>query len=334
VTASPNSNWDMIGHEWAVQLLRGHVAREKTRHAYLFTGPQGVGRRTLALRLAQALNCPQPLVSGEPCRSCRSCQQIERMQYPDLTVIRSEQPGGTLKVDQVRELQHSLSLAPYAARYRVALLLNFEEANPNAANALLKTLEEPHSQVILILTAESAERLLPTIVSRCEVLRLRPLSLEVINQGLQAQAGVPAEQAGLLAHLSGGRPGYALNLFQQPERLSQRQTRLAELSRLLASSRFERFVYAEAISKDKEELREALQVWLSFWRDVLLQAAGASAPIANIDRANEIGMLANRLNLPAAHHFVNSLERTFDYLDQNVNTRLVVEVLLLDLPLL
>lgn len=334
MTVSPNSNWDMIGHEWAVQLLRKHIAQGKPRHAYLFTGPQRVGRRTLALRLTQALNCIQPLDLGEPCRSCRTCQQIERMQYPDLAVIHAEQPGGILKVDQVRELQHSLSLAPYAARYRVALLLNFEEANTSAANALLKTLEEPPPQVILILTAESAERLLPTIVSRCEMLRLRPLSLEAINKGLQDRARVPADEANLLAHLSSGRPGYALHLYQQPERLEQRSIRLAELNGLLSSRQVERYVYAEAISKDKDVLREVLQVWLSFWRDVLLQAAGASTPIANIDRVNEIELLAKRLDLTAAHQFVTSIERTFDYLDRNVNTRLAFEVLLLDLPLL
>jgi len=211
-----NMNWDMLGHEWAVELLRGHLAHNRVRHAYLFTGPQGVGRRTLALRLAQGLNCPQPSAPGVPCRSCRTCQRIERMQHPDLTVVHAEQVGGVLKVDQIREMQRGLSLSPYEARYRVALLLRFEEANPNAANALLKTLEEPPPQVVLILTAESAEVLLPTIVSRCEALHLRPLPLDVVGEGLQTRWGLPPDEARLLAHLSGGRPGYALHLHRTP----------------------------------------------------------------------------------------------------------------------
>src|SRR5512137_425446 len=103
-------NWDLLGHEWAVNLLRENVVRGQVRHAYLFTGPQGVGRRTLALRLAQALNCLRPPEPGVPCRGCRACLQIERMQHPDLAVVQAEVQGGTLKVEQIRELQHILSL--------------------------------------------------------------------------------------------------------------------------------------------------------------------------------------------------------------------------------
>ncbi len=136
-------DWGILGHDWAVELLQGHITQGLTRQAYLITGPRGVGRRTLALRFAQALNCTQPIALGIPCRKCRACTQIERMLHPDLAVVQAEQVGGSLKVDQIRELQRSLSLAPYEARYRIAVLLRFEEANPNAANALLKTLEEP-----------------------------------------------------------------------------------------------------------------------------------------------------------------------------------------------
>jgi len=198
-------NWDMIGHEWAVDLLKEHVIQDRPRHAYLLTGPLGIGRRTLALRLAQAINCPQPYAPGEPCKICRVCTQIERMQHPDLSIIVAEQRGTVLKVEQVREVQRSLSLKPYETRYRVALLLHFEEANPSAANALLKTLEEPGPQVVLILTAESAESLLPTIVSRCEVLRLRPLLIEQVAQALHNRWDIPVERALLLASISTAR---------------------------------------------------------------------------------------------------------------------------------
>jgi len=250
-------NWDLLGHDWAVDLLREHVVKGRLRHAYLFTGPQGVGRRTLALRLAQAINCPQPPSPGEPCRTCRTCKQIEQMQHPDLSIVQAEVEGGTLKVEQVRELQRSLSLTPYEARYRVAILLRFEEANPSASNALLKTLEEPAPQVVLILTAESAEALLPTIVSRCEVLRLRPSPVEQVSQALQARPGMTAEQADLLAHIAAGRVGYALRLSETPELLEQRRAWLDDHQRLLAASRVERFAYAEAIAKDKDALRRA-----------------------------------------------------------------------------
>jgi DNA polymerase-3 subunit delta' len=324
--------WDMLGHEWAADLLRQHVAQGSFRHAYLFTGPQGVGRRTLALRLAQALNCPQPPAPGEPCRTCQTCMRLERMQHPDLAVVQAEQVGGTLKVEQVRELQHSLSLSPYEASHRVALLLRFEEAHVSAANALLKTLEEPPPQVVLIVTAQDAESLLPTIVSRCEVLRLRPLPLEVVEHSLQERWGLTPEQARLLAHLSGGRPGYALSLAQEKSSLDQRQRWLDDHRILLAADRVERMAYCESHSKDKEQLRNILLVWLSLWRDVLLGASGASTPITNLDRNEEIRDLAAKVGLQAASRVVASLQRTLDLIDRNVNARLAMDVLMLDLP--
>ncbi len=324
----------MIGHDWAVDLLAEHVAQQRERHAYLITGPQGVGRRTLALRFAEALNCLNPPAPGKPCRKCPSCKRIETMQHPDLAVVEAEHEGQVLRIDQVRELQHNLSLAPYEARYRVALILRFEEAHASAANAMLKTLEEPPPQVVVMLTAKSAESLLPTIPSRCEVLKLRPLSVDDTARGLQDIKSVPAETAEILAHISGGRPGYALRLFEQPRLFEQRQSWLEELVELLASSRGERFAYAFGKSKpeDKEELRNELQVWLTFWRDALIFAAGVTHPITNLSYSERIKKLAEHIGLHNAQFYVNCVERTLDRIDRNVNSRLSLEILLMDFP--
>ncbi|MBN2147108.1 MAG: hypothetical protein JW726_06950 [Anaerolineales bacterium] len=322
----------MLGHEWAVNLLREHVARNQVRHAYLLTGPAGVGRRTLALRLTQALNCLEPTQPGEPCGQCLACKRIETMQYPDLAVVQAEQVGGTLKIDQVRELQHTLALAPYEGRYRVALLLRFEEAHPGAANALLKTLEEPPPQVVLALTAESPESLLPTIISRCEVLRLRPLSSELTADGLQSLWGLDADMARLLAHVSGGRPGYALQLHRHAELMEQRQVWLDDLVSLLSAARVERFAYARKLAEQKEDLRQVLFVWLSFWRDLAMYAAGASLAPVNLDWSEVLKDLAGRLEPDVARSMVRALEQTLDLIGRNVNTRLALEVFMLDMP--
>jgi DNA polymerase-3 subunit delta' len=322
----------MIGHEWAVDLLTEHVAQRRERHAYLITGPQGVGKKTLALRFAEALNCIKPLAPGQTCRQCSSCKRIEAMQHPDLSVVEAEHEGEVLRIDQVRTLQHNLSLAPYEARYRVALLLRFEEAHTNAANAMLKTLEEPPPQVVVILTAKSVESLLPTIVSRCEVLKLRPLSVDETAKGMRVIKGVPADIAEVLAHISGGRPGYAVRLFEQPRLLEQRHAWLQDLVELLASSRGDRFAFAKQRVENKEELRNELQVWLTFWRDALIFAAGVTDPITNPDYSARIQKLADKIGLQNVRFQVNNVENTMDRIDRNVNPRLALEVLLMDFP--
>lgn len=322
----------MIGHEWAVNLLAEHVAQGRERHAYLLTGPAGVGRRTLALRFAQALNCTQPLAPGQPCRKCSSCKRIEQMVHPDLSLVEAEREGQILKIDQIRELQHTLSLSPYEGRYRVALALRFEEAHISAANAMLKTLEEPPPQVVVILTAKSAESLLPTIVSRAEVIRLRPLSIDETAKGLQAVRGVPRELAEKLAHISDGRPGYAIRLFEDHRLLEQRQAWLDDLVDMLSTSRRERFAFVREIVDDKERLQGELQVWLTFWRDVLLCVAGLHETLTNLDYADQIQRIAQESNINKAQSFVQLIERTMQQIERNVNARLALEVLLLDLP--
>lgn len=324
-------SWDFVGNAWAVDMLRQHVARGAPRHAYLFAGPPGVGRRTLALRLAQSLNCTQPIQPGVPCGGCTECKQIEEMKHPDVTPVQAESEGGTLKVDQVREARRRLGLKPFQSKYRVVLFLRFQEANDAASNALLKILEEAPSYAVLILTADSREELLPTIVSRCEVLRLQPAPVEAVESFLR-ERGATEDTARLLAHISGGRPGLALKLLQEPERLAYRDEKLSDLRSLLPATRAQRFSYADRLSKDRSAMRGVLTLWLSFWRDVLWRASGADTQPDNIDRLADIDSLAERVGLPGARRIVSDLEKALGRLDANVNARLLAEVLLLDWP--
>lgn len=325
-------DWEIAGHEWAIEMLKTHAAVGTERHAYLFTGPPGSGRRTLALRFAQSLNCTEPIAPGVPCRSCRICRQIERMQHPDLFVVQSEQEGREIKIDQIRALQHSLSLAPFEARYRIGLILRFQEARKASANALLKTLEEAPTRAILLLTANSPASVLPTIASRCEVFNLRPLNLEKLTSYLHQEHDLEPGLARLYAHLAGGRVGYALNLAHDAEHMDQRRDWLDELARLLHASRRDRFAYAATLAKDREKLRQAILVWLSYWRDVLLCTANVSAPLVNLDREDEIQNVAVQMDLYRARALVVQAEKHLDQLEHYVNPRQVAEVMMLDWP--
>lgn len=324
-------NWNLLGHEWAVDMLRQHIAHQSMRHAYLITGSPGLGRRSLALAFARSLTCSAAPAPGESCGECRNCRQMSAMQHPDLTIIESETVGGMLKVEQIRELRKSVLLSPYQAPYRIILLLRFEEANASAANALLKTLEEAPSKVVLLLTADNAEQLLPTIVSRCEVIRLRPLATSRVDEFLRAK-GTDESKAKLLASLSAGRPGYALRLLEDDTALEFRHEKLDEVEELLSASRVARFAYAEQLAKDKEAFRATLLLWLSLWRDVMLQTAGESDALTNIDRRALIEKLAKKLSMSEAKRQLTAAESGIGQLQRNVNARLLAENILLDFP--
>jgi len=321
----------LTGHEWAVDMLKGHIQRGGVRHAYLLAGSPNLGRRTLALRFARALNCPQPVADGVPCGTCRDCRQFDAIAHPDLMVVEAETEGGTLKVEQVREMRRTVVLKPYQAQYRVVLLLRFQEASESAANALLKTLEEAPPHAVLILTADSPEGLLPTIASRCEILRLRPVPVDEVVSLLKS-CGADDEKARLLAHISNGRPGYALRLLEDGSALEFRDEKLDELGKLLSSTRVEKFKYAEKLARDKAALRGTLLVWGAFWRDVMLKSAQANAALSNVDRLVEIEKLSAQLSLSEASRAVGVIEDSLGRLERNVNPRLLLEVLLLDLP--
>jgi DNA polymerase-3 subunit delta' len=254
------------------------------------------------------------------------------MQLPDLSLVTPESEGGIIKVNQVRELQHSLALTPYEASYRIALLLNFQLANANAQNALLKTLEEAPPKVILLLTADSADSLLPTISSRCEILRLRPVSVEVLEEALVSRWKLSPEDARLYAHLSSGRPGLALQMAADPAMLEKRRTWVDELLRILPLNRRERFAASENLARSRDQLRLMLQVWLSFARDIFLTANGMGEKVVNLDYTGDSVRIAAVLPQNDALEMVNTLIRGLENLEVNANLRLLLDNLLLEIP--
>jgi DNA polymerase-3 subunit delta' len=329
--------WDLIGHEWAVELFRRHLAQERTRQAYLICGPDGVGKRALATGFAAALSCLNPPSPGESCGECRACRLIAGGAYPDLHVIEADRVGGVLKVEQVRGLQHQLALAPYEGRWRIALFLRFHEANASAANALLKTLEEPSSQAILILTARAAEGLLPTIVSRCETVMLRPLPADEIAAGLRAR-GVEPDRAAVAAALAAGRPGWAIRLASDDEALVRRRQIEDDLRSLLETSLVERFRYVEKLTQRGESAErrenglEVLETWLAVLRHAMHRSYGVSHTSGDLDQDEMVARIADSLQPVQVRAAVEAAQRTLEGISQNANLRLAFETLMLDLP--
>jgi DNA polymerase-3 subunit delta' len=338
---NPAMTWSILGNTWAVDLLQRHICAGGVRHAYLFSGPGQVGKRTLAIAFAMALVCPESPEPGEPCGRCRTCLSVRAETHPDMSIVRLKPGDSEIKIDQVRELQRQLALTPRQAGRRVALLLDFDSANEPAQNALLKTLEEPAEKVVLLLTVRSTAGLLPTLVSRCEVINLRPVSPGVIERAL-LEDGEPPERARLLAALSAGRPGLARALASDPEQLARRSAALDEMGKLMSANRGERFAAAEAWSrkrKSSEELEavrrragELLGTWLTLWRDALLVSHDAQEHLANPDRQADLERLAGSCSREALAAGVNALQTALDRLDRYANIQLTLETLMLDLP--
>ncbi len=333
-----NAWQNIIGHDWAVNLLANAIRYERVGHAYLITGLEQIGKTTLARLFAQALNCLAEDVKKRPCGDCRPCKLIAQDRHPDVRLIEPEVSARgklSLKIEIIRELQRDLNLASYEARTKVAILKRFDTANMNAANAFLKTLEEPPNNVVLLLTAVEADTLLDTITSRCRALNLRPVPTDLIEQSLATRWRVRGERANLLAHVADGRIGWAVQAAQDDSVLDIRQTYLAQLEEALQNGRVARFSLADKLAKKPEELPTILKTWLSWWRDLLLltQMNGQKTTLSNIDQ--QAG-LVERAQQWTADQALTSLQQTNSALWQlarNANTRLVIENLLLTYPL-
>ncbi len=338
--------WNIIGHSWAANLLKQHITSDRVRHAYLFTGPDGIGKRTLAMRFVKALNCTQPPEPGEFCNQCSTCKRIEDQVYPDLHIVevgQLDQERGSasseISIEQIVALQKRLALTSYEGSWRVGLILRFWQASISAANALLKTLEEPAPNVVLILTSRNADDLLPTIVSRCEVLHLRPVSKEKVETGLMS-AGLEQSEARKLARLSAGRPGFALRLSQNPDEIERRNERIRDLLKLVASTRSERFDYVEQFRprsgetlKDvRGEVAELLELWLAIWRDVFLIQLDRPERVQNDDVMEVLTTLAYGLDQGQTVKLLGEVEATLDSIEDYANIRLALENLMLTMP--
>lgn len=328
----PPHNWQVYGHDWAVDYLRKGMIHNRVRQAYLITGIPKIGKTRFAQAFAMALNCSHEDVAQRPCGECRSCKLVVSGNHPDMVYSELDATTGALKIEALRDVMRRLALKPYEGRHRVAIVADFERARGQAQDAILKTLEEPPPYAVIILLAGSTEQTLSTIISRCQVVNLRPVATETIHDVLVQQYGADDEHATLLARLSSGRIGWALEAQQQPEILQQRDTALDLLENVLRMNRAARFDLAGDLSKDKNALPPLLELWQTYWRDILLHASGSPVKPANSDRTSNIERLMYNLSEDDALQGLKSTRKLLEQLATNINLRLAVEVMMLDYP--
>ncbi len=359
-----NERWGIVGHGWAVDSLEHAIRTQRAAHAFLLAGPHSIGKTTLARALGKRLLCAANDAAGlqnsmfgdavtpePPCGECRACVKNAKAVHPDVMLLegvpprwdydkngasvparKSDREKRTLLVDQMRDMEKWLYTAPFEGKYKIGIVRRFEDANEQAQNAFLKTLEEPPSHAILILTAQDAGLLLPTIVSRCQPLTLRPLSIEMVERALVEKWNANESDAQLLARVSGGRLGWAVRALNAPHILESRREALDALNALVQEGRAERITRAEKLSKDSSELPQLLETWQTWWRDILLLASEQSARVTNVDYMNALQTHAQQFSIEDIQHALNATRNAARQLGQNVNARLVTEVLALSLP--
>jgi DNA polymerase III subunit delta' len=370
----------LIGNSRAVSAVQRALASGSPPHAWLFTGPEAVGKATVARWTAQAVNCertmvgrgsvgPQhrdniPMPNGdpsqgmsadtdgvtnaapinpgvEPCGGCNQCTRIARGIHSDVITVSipPTEPGEPLhkdiSVEQVREVEQGVMLAPFEGRTRVVIIDPADAMSGGAQNAFLKTLEEPPPNAAFVLIATRPDDLLPTVRSRCRRIEFGLVAAEEIDRALN-ERGTDSENARLLSRLAEGRPGRALALAHDPKRLAKRRELLEEASDLGDMSTGDLMERIERMAAQFRERREAvfdrLSAWLSWWRDVLLSQSGAEESIANIDLIDKLREDAAAYERADVLAFVQALLKCRERLEANVQARIAMDAMIVLTP--
>jgi len=323
---TPLSFAGIIGQDKAKKLLRRAVEQGRLSHAFLFKGPMGVGKKTFARTFAAALNC-QRLGGFEPCGQCPSCRKFRSGSHPDFIVIEPE--GAAIKINQVRELKKTLAFPPLEAKIRVALICDIHTMRREAANSLLKALEEPPNQTMLILSADEAGVILPTILSRCQTVPFFPLPQTAVAEILAQEAGMDLAMATTLAAMAEGSLGrarllLAKNLLEVRREIIDHLLRLEPDTPATIQAVNE---LAESTAKLKEDLSELLELLATWLHDLLLFGHGGSGSIINHDLSATFPAACRRWSSRQLSERLRLMDSARKQLARNCNPTAVCEVL-------
>ncbi|MCI0898587.1 MAG: DNA polymerase III subunit delta' [Chloroflexi bacterium] len=333
--------WTIFGQDHLLKRLEPTLQQRRQSHAYLLSGPPHVGKMAMAINLSQAVNCLEG--PGAPCGTCTQCTRIAAGLHADISILipgqgeEGRSPKTVIGIDAIKELIHRVSLNPYEGSSSVVIINGAESMSDDAANALLKTLEEPPPQVMFLLLTANEGAVLPTIRSRCQSMVLVPLSRDAMVQRLVSGHQTTPEQAEHLFRLSRGCLGWAMGALDDAQVLEQRQADLERMQETLDAGLETRFTYANEIAtlfgSDRDAAKDLLALWLRWWRDLLLIKEGAEEFLHNADYSDSLRNQASGLSTAEIVQFINRLMQTLSNLDSNVNPRLAMEVMMLNLPI-
>ena len=312
----------IAGHAKSIATIRRILGSGRIAHAYLLFGPEGIGKKKVAAAFIEALFCGR----DEGCGECSSCRKIASGNHPDIHLL--EPDGQFIKVDQVRALQKDLAYRPYEAARKACIIDGADRFNPSSGNSLLKTLEEPPGNALIILLASTADAVLPTIRSRCQQIPFSGVPVGEIAGFLQG-SDIDEGSARVAAALADGSIARALNLCSV-EIMAERSTVISTACNLSANSMSDIFAFGELLDKDREKALQALDILTSFWRDMLHLRSG-SAEIVNSDLAALLEKETSRRSIELLLLGVENLGKTRQAILRNANVRLAMDVLSMQL---
>jgi DNA polymerase-3 subunit delta' len=318
----------VLGHSGPIELLKRAIEKDTIPHSYLFSGNEGIGKKVVALQFAKAVNCREERPEkDDACDRCSSCRKVDRHLHPDVLLVEPE--GQTLKVDQVRQMQRDLAYRPYEGKRRVCILTAADRMAPNMSNILLKTLEEPPLHTVIILLANNPTLLLPTILSRCQLIRFTPLPISTVSRWLVEEKGFDQKEAHLLASLSEGSPGKALEIREGISEIPRKE--ILEGwggARSLPLEQMERWV--ELLPSEREDLLLILEVAKTLLRDLaIVKTSKDRSRLIHPDLLTEMEKIANDWSLSELLKRIEIVHRTMLAIRGNANTTLALETMML-----
>lgn len=312
---------EVFGHESRTSLLESAIRTGRIAHAYLFHGMEGIGKRTAALAFAKAINCRRD--DTAPCGECDSCRKAERGVHPDIVAVSG---GQAIRIGDIRDLQAQMVFRPFEGNRRVFILDGADRMNIAAANALLKTLEEPFPLNILILVTSRPDHLPATILSRCQRMRFDPLPAESVASFLSESFSIAEEQARILAASSGGSIGKALLLKDQGY-IELRDRILDGIAAIRGPADI--FTFLAEFGSDKEAILDRLDIMAAFFRDALVyRETGSADDMINRDRAGQIRRLADAFSSRKLLDGIRAMGEARQSLERNMNKQLTLELMM------